>query len=465
VIFGVLVVDDSDLTREALRRALEADPRLKVVGEARSGEEAVELARRLRPQLITMDLAMPGIGGLKAIELIMHERPVPLVVISEKAASPGQDLNYEAISRGAIELVPKSAVFGGNHRFADQMRQLAEAGLAISGPSGHAIKSSRPPTAEPPLLVGLGASTGGPRALAQLLGALSPTFPVPIAIVQHMATDFYDSFITFLSDRSGVPVVKAEQGMQASAGKVYVAPAHRHLTINSALTFRLSPAADEADHCPSVDVLFKSMAQSLSGRALGVLMTGMGADGAEGLLALKRSGARTAVQDAPSCAVAGMPQAALKLDAAEDVVALSRLAEYLIGETRGARPKDGSRKRILIVDDSPLLLEATKLALEDSGYEVQTLENPLIVAMVLRKNPADLVLVDVNMPAVKGTQVVAALRSHGLTSTPVILYSDLSEATLEAKANECGATGWLRKTGDEEELVRAICGWIGEGRR
>ncbi|MBS1149560.1 MAG: response regulator receiver modulated CheB methylesterase [Myxococcaceae bacterium] len=468
MVFSVLVVDDSDFTREALRRALETDPALKVVGEAKTGEEAVELARRLRPHLITMDLSMPGMGGLKAIEKIMAERPVPLVVICERSSSPGQDLNFEAMHRGALELVPKSEVFGGHQmliqKFATRMRQLAETGVAKPPSAAPAPAVARKPSAEAPLLIGLGASTGGPRALAQVLGELPAAFPVPIAVVQHMATDFFDSFVGFLASRSKLKVCSAEAGMKASPGTVYLAPANHNLTVDRELIFRLTPNTMTSAHCPSVDALFTTMARSLHGRAVGVLMTGMGDDGAQGLLALRRVGARTIVQDAASCAVAGMPLAALALGAAEEVVELKQIATALIEDLRIHRTSEAvarTKKRILIVDDSPLLLEAGRLALEAAGYEVRTLENPLMVAMLLRKNPVDLVLLDVNMPAVQGPQVVTSLRAHGLNSTPVILYSDLDEKLLSTKAAECGATGWLRKTGDEHALIRAIDGWLG----
>ncbi len=462
----MLVVDDSDFTREALRRALETDPRLKVVGEARTGEEAIEQARRLRPNLITMDLTMPGMGGLKAIGQIMRERPVPIVVISERASSPSHDLNVEAISAGAVELVSKSEVFGGElqllTRFTEQIRQLAEAGLAPA--RAQAIKARAPPkrSVEPPLLVGLGASTGGPRALAQVLSGLPASFPVPIALVQHMASDFFDSFVRFLNGRSKLKVVIATHGARALPGTVYLAAGDRHLTIDRNLNFRLAEAEPDALHCPSVDALFESMADALHGRAVGVLMTGMGADGAAGLLELKRSGARTVVQDAASCAIAGMPQAALELDAAEAVVPLAGLAAYLTQEAGEApAPGPGVKKRILIVDDSKVALEVSRHALEGAGYEVRTLENPLMVAMQLRKEPVDLVLVDVNMPAVKGTQVVEVLRAHGLNAAPVVLYSDLDEATLAERTKQCGAAGWMTKSSDERAFLRSVAQWLG----
>ncbi len=473
MIFSVLVVDDSDFTREALRRALETDSGLKVVGEARTGEEAVELARELKPHLITMDLSMPGMGGLRAIEKIIAERPVPLVVISERSPSPGQDLNFEAIQRGAIELVPKSEIFGGHQmliqNFATKMRHLAEAGLSRPHRVFPKLTTTRIPSAEAPLLIALGASTGGPRALVQILSELPAVFPVPIAVVQHMAADFFDSFVAFLASRSSLKVCTAETGMRAAPGTAYLAPPNHHLTIDRDLVFKLVPNTIGSPHCPSVDALFTSMARAIHGRAVGVLMTGMGSDGAEGLLALRKVGARTIVQDAASCVVAGMPMAALAIDAAEEVVELKQIATVLTDELRAHRGEVQAvraRKRILIVDDSPLLLEAGRLALEAAGYEVRTLENPLMVAMTLRKKPVDLILLDVNMPTVQGTQVVSALRAHGLNSTPVILYSDLEEPELRAKATECGATGWLRKSSDEHALIRAIDGWVGtKGRR
>ncbi len=464
----VLVVDDSQFTREALRRALETDPGLKVVGEAKSGEEAVTLARTLKPSLITMDLSMPGMGGLKAIEKIMAERPVAVVVISEKSSSPGQDLNLEAMRAGALELVPKGDVFGGAElkltQFAARMRELAESARPRA-PDARRI-AAKPMPHDAPVLIGLGSSAGGPRALAQVLGALPASFPVPIAIVQHMATDFFDSFVAFLGSRSKLKIVRAENGVKAVTGAVYVAPPNFNLTVERDLMLRLTPNTSTSAHCPSVDALFTTMARNLRGRCTGVLMTGMGSDGAQGLLAMRKAGARTIVQDAASCAVAGMPLAALDLDAAEEVVALPEIAAALAQvshEAASPTAAPAAKRRVLIVDDSPIVLETTKQLLEQAGYEVRTLENPMMVAMSLRKNPVDLVLLDVNMPVVKGTQVVAALRASGLNATPVILYSDLDERELAARAAACGATGWLRKTG-REALLRAVDGWIGTGR-
>lgn len=464
----VLVVDDSQFTREALRRALETDPGLKVVGEAKTGEEAVALARTLKPSLITMDLSMPGMGGLKAIEKIMGERPVAIVVISERSGSPGQDLNLEAMRAGALELVPKGDVFGGAElqlqQFATRMRQLAES--ATPQAPARSAPRSKPVAHEAPALVGLGSSAGGPRALAQVLGALPASFPVPIAIVQHMATDFFDSFVAFLASKSKLKLVRAENATKAAAGSVYVAPPNFNLTVERDLLLRLTPNTSTSPHCPSVDALFTTMARNLRGRCTGVLMTGMGSDGAQGLLALRKSGARTIVQDAASCAVAGMPLAAIELDAAEEVVALNDIAAVLVAAPEGkagAAPSTAVKRRVLVVDDSPIVLATTKQTLEQAGYEVRTLENPMMVASSLRRDPVDLVLLDVNMPVVKGTQVVSALRASGLNATPVILYSDLDERELASRAAACGATGWLRK-GGREALLRAVDGWIGTGR-
>jgi two-component system chemotaxis response regulator CheB len=338
--FKVLVVDDSTLSREALRQALEVDPQLRVVAEAATGELALSLVHGVRPDLVTMDLNMPGMGGLKAIEAIMRERPTPIVVISERSAVPGIDLNYEALSRGALELVPKSAVFGVNP---DHVRQFAERLrlLAASRMIEDARRGATPPiplSKEAPALIGIGASTGGPRALAKLLGELPSGFPLPIAVVQHMAEDFFDSFVRFLSDASRKPVELAQSGTVMKPGQVYVAPPRQELFVRPGLVMKLGPSPRDALIAPSVDSLFFSMATALQGRGVGLLLTGMGDDGAQGLLRMRRMGARTVAQDRASSAVFGMPRAAQELGAAELVLALEETAPS------PARAGTGSRR-------------------------------------------------------------------------------------------------------------------------
>lgn len=452
----ILIVDDSRLSREALRRALELDGQLQVVGEACTGEEALTLAVTLKPDLITMDLNMPGMGGLKAIEALMRERRTPLVVISERSSTSGVDLNYEAISRGALELVPKSAVFGAGpndaKRFAERLRRLAEAGHDRDrGPS---IPVPPPPPMpqgqvhEAPVLLGIGASTGGPRAVAKLLADLPKDFTLPIALVQHMAEDFYDSFVRFLADMSGRSVLEATQGMKFEPGQVLVAPPRHELFVSESLNVRLVSSPRDALISPSVDSLFFSMAKTLKARSIGLLMTGMGEDGAQGLLRMRRVGAHTVVQSRETCAVFGMPRAAIELGAAEIALPLEGLAPWLSALTRGGpRPKviEPRKNRVLIVDEDAETLKATRAALEKGGLEIHTLNNPLLVAQTIRKLDIDLVLLETELSTMRGAVVLQSLRNHGLARVPVILHSRLDPISLKARAKEVGALGFIRK--------------------
>lgn len=483
----VLIVDDSSLSREVLRRTLELDPHLSVVGEAKTGEEAVTLVRALRPSLVTMDLNMPGMGGLKAIEVIMRERPTPIVVISERSSTSGVDLNYEALSRGALELVPKSAVFGAGdeevRRFIERLRLLAESGLEDDErpPARPAPAPPIPVSTEKPLLLGIGASTGGPRALAKLLSSLPRDFPLPIAVVQHMAEDFFDSFVRFLRDASGHPVEQATASTRFEAGKVYVAPPRQELFVRENLTVKLLPPPPNSIISPSVDSLFFSMATALKGRSIGVLLTGMGDDGAQGLLRMRRMGARTIIQDKASCAVFGMPRAAMELGAAEHVISLNLIAPFLTQVAKGgeapsipppsapiftARPPAApapapvaaparEKKRVLVVDDQASDLEIAKVTLQRAGFDVLTLDNPLMLARTLRRNVVDVVVLEPELKTMKGAVVVQTLRTHGLGTVPICLWSTADENTLSTRLRECQASGSVRK-GDPAALVRAV---------
>ncbi|MCC6336444.1 MAG: chemotaxis-specific protein-glutamate methyltransferase CheB [Myxococcales bacterium] len=472
----VLIVDDSALSRQALKQVLELDPGLQVAGEAKTGEEAIALVRAMRPDLVTMDLNMPGMGGLKAIEAIIRERRLPIVVISERSSTAGVDLNYEALSRGALELVPKSMVFGAAaddaRRFAERMRQLAESQTREAKPAVAPRAAETAPPHEPPAMLGIGASTGGPRSLAKVLGELPKDYPLPIAVVQHMADDFFDSFVRFLGDASGRRVIEAESGILMQPGVVYVAPPRQELFVRDSLLIRLTPAPPSARITPSVDSLFFSLASSFRARGLGVLLTGMGDDGAEGLLRMRRVGARTVVQDRASCAVFGMPKAAIEVGAAEVVLSLDEIPRYLVEATKKTSvPRPPSvpapvpeRRRVLVVDDDAQALEACKKALSDAGFEVHVSDNPLMVAGVLRRTPMDLVLLEPELRTMKGAVVMQALRTAGQATVPVFLHSRLPVAELRAKASEVGAAGFVRK-GELPALVREVTSFLGGAQR
>jgi two-component system chemotaxis response regulator CheB len=472
----VLIVDDSALSRQALKQVLELNPALKVVGEAKTGEEAIAFVRAMRPDLVTMDLNMPGMGGLKAIEAIMRERRVPIVVISERSSSAGVDLNYEALSRGALELVPKSAVFGAAaddaRRFAERIGQLAESHVARDPkPPAPPKPPEAAPPHEAPAILGLGASTGGPRSLAKVLGELPRDYPLPIAVVQHMADDFFDSFVRFLGDASGRKTIYAETGLLMQPGVVYVAPPRQEFFVRDNLMIRLSPAPPHARITPSVDSLFFSLASSFKARGVAVLLSGMGDDGAEGLLRMRRVGARTVVQDRASCAVFGMPKAAIEVGAAEVVLPLEEIPRYLVEATKAGVSRQPSvpepvpeRRRVLLVDDDAQAMEASRQALVDAGFEVHVSDNPLMVAGLLRRTPMDLVLLEPELRTMKGAVVMQALRARGKLTVPVFLHSRLPVAELRARASELLAAGFVPK-GDVGALVREVNAYLGGAQR
>jgi two-component system, chemotaxis family, protein-glutamate methylesterase/glutaminase len=467
--FRILVVDDSALTRETLRRTLELDPRLRVVGEAKTGEESIELVRALAPDLVTMDLQMPGMGGLKAIEVIMRERPTPIVVISERSSAGVVDYNYEAISRGALELVPKSSVFGQGsddvRRFAERIRRMAEEGLGDEGPTQTSAPPPIPLTTEPPLLLGVGASTGGPKALSKFLTELPVDYPLPIVVVQHMAEDFFESFVRYLGDSTRRRVVMGTADMPLVPGTVCVAPPRQELFVRESLTVKLLNPPPGQLISPSVDSLFFSMATALKGRGIGVLLTGMGDDGAQGLLRMRRMGARTAVQDRVSCAVFGMPRAALEVGATDLSMPLEQLAAWAQSQTVGVKaasapaPMVAKRRRILVVDDDHGALEETRRALEAAGYDAHVQDNPMMVAVTLRRTPADLVLLESELVTVSGKVVTDAMRKNGLGHVPVVLHSKLTGDALRARATECGVLGFVNKADPERfAVIRGLIG-------
>jgi two-component system, chemotaxis family, protein-glutamate methylesterase/glutaminase len=464
----ILIVDDSALTRETLRRTLELDPRLKVVGEAKTGEESIEMVRTLTPDLVTMDLQMPGMGGLKAIEVIMRDHPTPIVVISERSSAGVVDYNYEALSRGALELVPKSSVFGQGpddvRQFADRIRRLGEEGLTADiSPTQLGSMPSIPVTKEQPQVLGVGASTGGPRALSKFFGELPVDFPLPIVVVQHMAEDFFESFVRFLADSTRRRVIAGTAGMPLVAGTICVAPPRKELFIRENLTVKLLNPPPGQLISPSVDSLFFSMATSLKGRGVGVLLTGMGDDGAQGLLRMRRMGARTAVQDRQSCIVWGMPRAALEVGATDVTLSVERLASWAASICEGVKAapvKAANRKRlVMIVDDDHASLDFTQKQLERAGYATHVIDNPMMIAATLRRTPPDLILLESELISVSGQVIVETLRKNGLGHIPLVLHSKLDGDKLKTRAAECGVLGFVHK--GDPATIALIKGLIG----
>jgi two-component system, chemotaxis family, protein-glutamate methylesterase/glutaminase len=325
----VLVADDSELFRELLSRVVSEDGALELAGVARDGEEAARLARTRRPDVITMDLEMPDADGYAGIARIMAETPTPILVLT---VNPSQAAGFKALSLGALDILEKPRAEADLDEYGRVLRsrlRLLAGVKVIRHPRGLREKRPKAPRpAEKPEVVVVGASLGGPRALSAILKKLPASFPVPVAVVQHIADGFTEGLAGWLDQESALEVAEAVDGEYLRPGRVVLAPSGRHLLVMRGQV-RLSDAPPVETFKPSVTPLFLSAARHYGARACGVLLTGMGRDGAEGLKAIKDEGGTTLVQDEATSAVFGMPRAAIELGAAERVLALDDIPRVL----------------------------------------------------------------------------------------------------------------------------------------
>jgi two-component system chemotaxis response regulator CheB len=336
----VLVVDDSPLCVEVLSSRIRSDPRLEVVGFAYDGLRAIELAARLRPAVITMDLQMAhhgrGMDGLAAIERIVREHPTPILVVT--ASDDRSTLAFEALRRGASDLITKPGPHEAHDELCERIWALARSRLGPRPERALPREPARNALVGEIAVVGMVASTGGPAALATVLGELPASFGAGIAVVQHLPSGFVERLARWLDGVCALEVAIATEGESIEPGRVLLAPDDRHLTVDASRRVRLVPSMPVEGHRPSGTRLLASLAGSLGHRAAGVVLTGMGRDGADGLLALRRAGGRTLAQDEPTSAVFGMPRAAIEADAAEAVLPIGAMAAHLVSLVRrGAR--------------------------------------------------------------------------------------------------------------------------------
>jgi two-component system, chemotaxis family, protein-glutamate methylesterase/glutaminase len=342
---GVLIVDDSAFMRTALSRLIGTDPDLCVLGTAGSGAEALERIGPLNPDVITLDVEMPGLDGLETLRRIMARFPRPVIMVSS-ATERDADITFNALGLGAFDYVPKrlsSTSLDIVHIQADLIAKVKAA--AHAGPRTAARKPPQPVASleretfpVTPAIVALGTSTGGPKALQEILPLLPPDLSVPILIVQHMPVGFTTPFALRLNALCQVPVREAAHQETIQAGTVYIAPAGLHLTVerrsDSRPSICLSPQPENHLHIPSVDIMMQSVATVYRGLAMGVIMTGMGSDGALGMKAIHREGGLTVGQDESSCTVYGMPRACAESGVLRRVVPLSQIPQQIMMATR-----------------------------------------------------------------------------------------------------------------------------------
>lgn len=347
----VLIVDDSLTVRRRLADGFAFDTSCEVVGEAADGQQAFEQCQRLRPDVVTMDLVMPKVDGLRATELIMAHCPTPIIVLSAAENRTEGLRTLDALAAGAVDAVDKPSglldskwmqTLVSRVRVAARVRVITHVRARLHAESSSPrVQSHRvaAPSVPPRLLV-MGASTGGPAAVRHILRSLPADFPLPVLLVLHITEHFDTAMVEWLEAQSGLQVRNAVDGeVLPLPGRLAVrmAPGNRHLVVKSG-RLRLVEGPERHSCRPSVDELFESVARELGAAAIGCLLTGMGRDGAEGLAAMRRAGAATVVEDESTCVVFGMPREAIRLGAAQHVVGLTEIPPLLTALARaGAR--------------------------------------------------------------------------------------------------------------------------------
>ena len=343
----VLVVDDSRLVREILIEIIDSHPDMRVVGVAADPYEARSLITQLDPDVLTLDVEMPRMSGLEFLQKLMRARPMPVVMISAYTEQ-GSEVTLRALELGAVDFVAKprlNALIGEDYRgaVAEKIRIVYAAHVPPGEPAPWTAAST--PRPSPPVttehctaLIAVGASTGGTEAVRCLLTPLPADAP-PILVAQHMPERFTRLFAERLDGLCAIRVHEAQQDEAVRPGHAYVAPGGQHMRVRRAAgegRYAITLSQDEPVnlHRPSVDVLFESVARALGRRAIGVILTGMGKDGAAGMLKLKRAGAHTLAQDETSCVVFGMPREAIALNAIDEIVPLQAMSERLLAAAR-----------------------------------------------------------------------------------------------------------------------------------
>lgn len=324
----VVIAEDSEAMRTTLETLLGADPRLEVIGSAKDGREAVALAKTLRPDVITMDVVMPYVDGVEATSFIMAEAPCRILMVSSYVDNRQVDLAFRAIAAGALEVVAKPT----NSRPEDLRvwaRRVCDAiTLMAEVPVITRHRRTKLTTGRLADAIGLVASTGGPPALAQILGALPPELPIPLLIAQHITEGFTGGLVRWLSNVSRLKISVAVDGAAPRPGHVYLSPDGLDLEIGSGGLMH-TPRACES-YAPSGDRLLTSLARYYQRRSAGIVLTGMGDDGALGLLAIRDAGGFTLAQSQQSCIVFGMPQACLMNGATADLRPIETLISEII---------------------------------------------------------------------------------------------------------------------------------------
>jgi two-component system chemotaxis response regulator CheB len=344
---NVLVVDDSPTARELLGQIVNSAPDMRAVGPAKDGLEAVKMTHDLHPDIILMDVIMPRMNGLEATREIMHAVPTPIVLVSASLETHETGIAFRAMSLGALAVHRKpNGPMHADHilettLLLNKLRLMAEVQVIRHRKNDISVEPVPSPPSEPPSedwpglaaspeIIAIVASTGGPGALVTIIEQLPPDFAIPIVIVQHISADFVDSLRNWLARMSPLPVALAQHDARPLPGSIFLAPGGRHLRLTRSHRFELDETPSTAYHIPSGDILLESVGLSYGERATGIVLTGIGDDGARGLRTMYDRGAFTIAQDEATSAVYGMPSTAYALGAVRQVLPLPEIAPTLI---------------------------------------------------------------------------------------------------------------------------------------
>ncbi len=344
-----LVVDDSAFMRKAIQLMLESDPEIKVVGMARDGQEGFEKVMELQPDVVTLDIEMPRTNGLECLDLIMKNRPTPVIVVSS-LTTEGAQVTLEALDKGAMDFIPKTKSFVALDitKIQDELLRKVKA-LAKRRPRRPSLTSSfaqmKPicegedrkerlyPLATANLrCIGIGVSTGGPPVVQAILTSLPADFPLPILVAQHMPETFTRTFAERLDGLAQIQIKEAEDGERLEGGIAFIGKGGKHLLVRrQGLNVYTHVTPDPVEHLyhPSADILLESVARSYGSGGLGIILTGMGHDGLEGARKLKSAGGKLLAQDEASCVIYGMPKAVVQAGLADAVLSIEGLIASL----------------------------------------------------------------------------------------------------------------------------------------
>jgi len=338
----VLLVEDSPVAVVILKRLLTSDPEIEVVGTAKDGREGLQLVQRLNPSVICTDLHMAGMDGLEFTRQVMATCPRPILVISTSVQTDDTHNIFQFLQAGALDIFPKPDTGLASDYEAVRQDLITKikvlAGVKVfTQHRRESLATPVPPKPTPTITTGgtmrviaVGASTGGPQTLNTILGQFPANFPVPILIVQHISEGFLDGLVSWLNSECRLKMAIAQPGGTPSGSTVYFAPERNHLELDAQGRFVYAPTPAVSGHRPSATVLFNAVARYYGRAAVGVLLTGMGRDGADGMVAIAQAGGMTLVQDERSCVVFGMPKEAIALGAVQHILPPNDIANFLL---------------------------------------------------------------------------------------------------------------------------------------